>query len=297
MNKIHPDIWLAGAPKSGTTTLFNLLAQHPKICPSTPKEPFFFVDRDNPYRTKKEDYDSFFNKCEGDFLKLDGTSQSIYQDSILIDLAEEKPNSKAIFVLREPASRIRSSFYFTSNNLAAVKNLTFPQYAEILLSADVKRLLNYCKDKRAFFSLSHELSYSNYIQYLLAWRNTIGIESMLILLFEDLKNDPLSVFEVVIRFLEIEPFEPLIEDVKSNETQRIRNKTVHYFFQNLYAKLGYNIPFKSTLRNIYINLQQNNESSNSDNEDIEALMNLRQYFQKANFQLARQFNLDLRNWS
>lgn len=37
-----PEVYLIGAQKSGTTTLAYLLAQHPDICLSEPKETHFF---------------------------------------------------------------------------------------------------------------------------------------------------------------------------------------------------------------------------------------------------------------
>lgn len=39
---------IIGAMKSGTTSLFNLLAQHPEICPSHEKEPNYFATENSP---------------------------------------------------------------------------------------------------------------------------------------------------------------------------------------------------------------------------------------------------------
>ena len=44
MNK--PNLFLIGSMKSGTTTLHDLLAEHPDISMSEPKEPCYFVDPD-----------------------------------------------------------------------------------------------------------------------------------------------------------------------------------------------------------------------------------------------------------
>jgi hypothetical protein len=38
-----PNLFLIGAMKSGTTTLHELLAQHPEIAMCDPKEPCYFV--------------------------------------------------------------------------------------------------------------------------------------------------------------------------------------------------------------------------------------------------------------
>ena len=57
----HPDSFalIIGAMKSGTTSLFDILSQHPQICPSKTKEPDYFVqDRDDKER---ESYLSLWN--------------------------------------------------------------------------------------------------------------------------------------------------------------------------------------------------------------------------------------------
>lgn len=46
------DFFLAGAPKCGTTAMSKYLAEHPNICVSAPKEPFFFVVTFQFYKAK-----------------------------------------------------------------------------------------------------------------------------------------------------------------------------------------------------------------------------------------------------
>ena len=41
--KIHPNFFVIGAAKSGTTSLHNYLAQHPKVFMSPVKEPNYFA--------------------------------------------------------------------------------------------------------------------------------------------------------------------------------------------------------------------------------------------------------------
>ena len=48
---MYPDIFIAGAPKCGTTTLYDWLAQHPAVFAPDTKEPHHFF---NPYGPKME---------------------------------------------------------------------------------------------------------------------------------------------------------------------------------------------------------------------------------------------------
>ena len=38
-----PNLFLAGFPKAGTTSLFSWLAAHPEVCGARPKEPGHFL--------------------------------------------------------------------------------------------------------------------------------------------------------------------------------------------------------------------------------------------------------------
>jgi len=44
--KIFPNLVIAGAPKSGTSSLFFWLAAHPEVCGSQKKETYFLADKD-----------------------------------------------------------------------------------------------------------------------------------------------------------------------------------------------------------------------------------------------------------
>ena len=58
---MNPNLFVAGVPKAGTTSLFHYLALHPDVFPSSRKEPGFF----HPFKIKDMDanldaYKKFF---------------------------------------------------------------------------------------------------------------------------------------------------------------------------------------------------------------------------------------------
>ena len=69
-----PNFVIGGAPKCGTSSLFSWLADHPQVCGSSVKEPFFLMDEGNPMLRKAcnvhdhgiEAYSSFFRGCAGE---------------------------------------------------------------------------------------------------------------------------------------------------------------------------------------------------------------------------------------
>ncbi|MEQ8385393.1 MAG: sulfotransferase [Coleofasciculus sp. A1-SPW-01] len=69
-----PDFLIIGAAKSGTTTLYKYLCQHPQIYMSVPKEPNFFGD-DGCYAKGLEMTKIFRQKYDGCLLRFSYLSQ------------------------------------------------------------------------------------------------------------------------------------------------------------------------------------------------------------------------------
>ncbi len=296
--QIYPDVFLAGASKSGTTFLFDLLSEHSKIQPSSPKEPFFHIDQHNPHNQSngllsKESYESFYEPLNSDLLHLDGTSQTIYQTNIIEQLKKSRAKPKTIFVLREPANRILSSFQFTSNNLSAVRQLSFHQYVTLLLESDKKKIGEACRNDKAAFSLQNELLYSRYSFFLEKWRAAIGVDNMLIFLFEEMKSNPELCLERAFHFLDIQK-ERLVTAVdKVNSSVVIKNRSIHYFLHKAYSLTGYKIPLKKHVKKVYARFQHSMEEEFDYMDD---LGKLKEYYKPHNERLATEFNLDLSTW-
>tara|TARA_Y100000588_G_scaffold371325_1_gene442505 strand:+ start:1588 stop:2499 length:912 start_codon:yes stop_codon:yes gene_type:complete len=295
---ILPDVFLGGTPKSGTTFLFDLLAQHPEIVPSNPKEPFFYVDKNCPSNQSlrlnaKSSYDQFFDAKKSK-LHLDGTSQTIYQSEILRVLEKASKQPKMIVILREPARRILSSFGYTKNNLGAVKSMGFKDYVDFLLKNDLEGLKKECRGYQSFYSLSNELDYSNYAKYLAKWNKVLPNENLKILLFEDIISAPEKVLEEVLDFLKLENngFSPIIK--KTNETVHVKNRLVHYLLYKMFEATGYRVPFKSLVKTIYGRFQFRQGGSSTETED--SLKRLKEYFVPMNIELKESFNLNIDKW-
>ncbi len=102
---------LPGFSKCGTTTLCDLLSEHPELHFASEKEPNFF--NQTPDKQNWRAYCSLFKGAyEGSLLGEGSTNYSsapfekIARDSLL----EHNPNLKFIFIVRDPIARIESSF-------------------------------------------------------------------------------------------------------------------------------------------------------------------------------------------
>lgn len=105
-------IFIIGAMKSGTTTLFEHLANHPQICPSTPKEPGFFATEEC-WAMGAAWYDSLFdfNPAHHAYA-LDGSTDYTKHPfcSGIVERLNQNSSTKIkmIYIMRHPLRRIES---------------------------------------------------------------------------------------------------------------------------------------------------------------------------------------------
>ncbi len=110
-SQVDDFVLIIGAMKSGTTSLFDILSQHPEICPSAVKEPDFFIKD----RTQDEidDYRKLWGRRKsGERLALEA-SVSYAQFPVYPGVPERIKSIglgeyKFIYMMRDPVKRIES---------------------------------------------------------------------------------------------------------------------------------------------------------------------------------------------
>ena len=107
-----PNFIIAGAQKSGTTSLYYYLNQHPKLIGSTPKEVRFF-NRDKNYEKGENWYKNAFKDYKKPLKKglyFEATPEYLYRRSVAERIHDFDPSLKIIVILREPIKRAYSSW-------------------------------------------------------------------------------------------------------------------------------------------------------------------------------------------
>lgn len=108
----YPDFFMIGAAKSGTTSLFAILKNHPGLCLPEIKEPEYFA-RDDLFEVKKADYLDMFSAAKPG--QLTGEASTLYTLAPFFPEAAARihavrPDAKLIYVMRQPVVRAYS-FY------------------------------------------------------------------------------------------------------------------------------------------------------------------------------------------
>jgi hypothetical protein len=96
--------------KCGTTSLYYFFSEHPDAFVSSVKEMHFY-DREANYKRGGEFYDRFFTGYNGEHTIVDATPfYSIFPD-IPQRIKDTKPDSRLIFIFRNPVERAYSHFW------------------------------------------------------------------------------------------------------------------------------------------------------------------------------------------
>lgn len=216
------DFFIGGAPKAGTSSIYDAMLEHPQICCPNIKEGHYF--------SLPEVRNTYY---EVDFIQSESELSSSYRDHDLIcgdfspsylrytnsfeRLKSNNPNIKAIFILRDPVSRMISHYLMDKSLGYTNKNLD--------------ELLNSSKNDLFRAEYLDNGSYHNGIEKAL---KTFGEKNVLLVCFEKLKEDFNQEMGRIYKFLDV-------EDIKYNKSVH-SNKTKHdkYNLRFYFRKFGLN---------------------------------------------------------
>lgn len=207
---------IIGAMKSGTTSLFNYLADHPQICPSRTKEPDFFA-LDEVHALGLDWYFELWDwQPASHRIALEAstnyTKRPVYEDPAQRIAAVDGVRFKFIYVMRDPLDRIESQAKYAA-------------YAGREVRGDA-----YAKTTPRFsrsYSLDDgvtdlAIAFSKYAYQLEPFIDLFPQQDIKLVSFEDLVRDRPAVLRDICAFLEIDPaYEFAADDKVFNESARL----------------------------------------------------------------------------
>ena len=216
-----PDFLIIGAQKCGTTFLYQLLVQHPRVKPAFVKEVHYF---DLNFRKGDNWYRSHFPLRMGNtraYITGEASPYYLFHPHAARRASTVVPEAKLIVLLRNPVDRAYSHYYHQVKRVTeeARETLKFEEAIEAeesLLPAEVNKML----EDEHYKSLGHRtrsyLSRGRYMDQLLVWARFFPRRQLLVLKSEDLFDDTTNALERVLEFLALPPWTP--------ETYSIPNK-------------------------------------------------------------------------
>lgn len=195
----HPNFFIIGAPKSGTTSLYNYLSEHPNVYMSKIKGPHYFAsDLNNKRRlikTKKEYLDLFKDAKENHFCLGEASVLYLYSKNAIKQIHKNYPESKLIIVIRNPIDVVQS--WHAEKVWGRNEDI---EDIEIAWEMDKNRKLNEKKYKEDVFDYSNIAMFGNQVSSAL---NYFPKEQIKIINFDDFVLDTKNIYKDVINFLSL----------------------------------------------------------------------------------------------
>ena len=229
-----PNFFVAGVPKTGTTSLYFYLRQHPQVYMSPIKEPTFFGAADlltDPYRQqvrrflerdpaavrifledtqpgvpqhfflRRDDYESLFRDVRDQTAIGEATADYFWLPSAAQAIRSSVPSARLIFILRHPAERLFSWYLLARWRESS---LTFHEW----------------------FSAAREpgatwwpvVDAGRYLTHLQRFFALFPRDQIRIHLFDALRADAQAVLKDLFTFLGVNPDYPIDLSRRSNET-------------------------------------------------------------------------------
>ena len=193
-----PDFIIAGASKSGTSSIYFYLSRHPQVFLSHKKEIDFYWQH---YNRGVDWYLAHFPTITDrpDFLTGEATPNYLRFPKVAERIKVTFPQTKIILLLRNPVDRAISWHYHKLRTGLTKLNLATAISQEIdrLTTVTEAEIIN-----TGFYNPDNILS-SLYIYKIKPWMEILGREQFLILKSEDFYLDPSANMERVFKFLDL----------------------------------------------------------------------------------------------
>jgi peptidoglycan/xylan/chitin deacetylase (PgdA/CDA1 family) len=188
---------LIGAGRSGTTSICDVLEQHPGVCYSVVKEVYYFSIPDL-YKRGKAYLHSFFKDCTGKPVVATADTYLLIDYEAIRRIYDYNPEMKLIVLLRDPVDRAFSSYRYSVNYGHHKPYAHFTD--SIAAEASIEKEPDVVKRN----NLGHFYA-GLYSRHLEEWLKVFGRDRLFILPTGELRDDPGSAVSRLLEFLELPP--------------------------------------------------------------------------------------------
>jgi hypothetical protein len=240
------DFFIVGAPKAGTTSLYHYLNEHPQIEMSSQKEPDYFSDNaiqkqgmyygKNRINTLKK-YENLFMEKEGVIYGEGSVSYLLYKN-VAEDIKRYNSDAKIIIMLRNPIDRAFSHYLM--------------DYRLGLVSDSFEVVINKkSQHKHANLFYQQYIEVSEYAKQIQRYINVFSADNILLIDYDDFKNDLGGTVDLVYRFLNVSTEFSADINIKHNTFSMPKNKGIRFIYSLVFLRkiLTFIFP-KSVVKNI-----------------------------------------------
>ncbi len=245
-----PDFYIAGAKKSGTTSLFWYLLEHPRVMAPFRKEiKFYTYHAYLGVQWYRANFPWQRDKQHRQALTLDATPNYLMHPAFATRMMAVTPWARVIVLLRDPVQRVISHYYHNRRRGLEPLSLAEAVAQEPQRIGSVPEAIarDPCVDPSPYHLYGY-LAESRYIEHLERLWAVVPRERVLVLRSEDLFTQPQATLEQVRAFLGLEPWQPRLKVYNPGgytadpDTRAVAATLRDYFRpynQRLYEALGW----------------------------------------------------------
>jgi sulfotransferase family protein len=201
-----PNTFVIGAPRSGTTSLYEYLSTHPDVFMSPVKEPEFFSGSSR--HADLDRYLALFERAGDEKVRGEASTGYLAHPTAAIHLQRCVPEARIIAILRDPADRAHSHFVHTRRMIAENRQVLIARCEgrsmEEEFSDVVDDALRDGSRPPARTTAEVWLRTGFYHEHLSRFRSLFAEDQLRVILFDDLVADTNAVMAGVFRFLGVD---------------------------------------------------------------------------------------------
>ncbi len=218
---MQPNFLIIGPQKSGTSSVYNVLKKHPDIYMPEKKELCFF-NKDEHFSKGKEFYDAFFEQAPPNKLACgEATPEYFNYPNTPARIQHYLKSMKLIAIVRNPIERAYSQYWHHRRVLKEYR--TFEEVVDVALTDTYK------PGEIGYFSRG------TYIKYIKRCLKYFHPTQLLVLIFDDLCNNPKYFYKQIFSFLNINTtFECTEMQRTFNPSSILNNFLYNWFFMHPY---------------------------------------------------------------
>ena len=200
MTRSGPTFIIAGAPRSGTTWLYELLDRHPEIYMAKPvrPEPKFFLVDELYARGIQHYFETWFQGADAYAAAGEKSTNYLESAAAAERIHRDLPSVKLIFILREPAHRAYSNWLWSRMNGMEAEDFDAALAKEDERGRTLPEKLRYARP-HAYFSRGL------YAAMLRPYFDRFPREQILCVKFDAIIDTPGALAETVHRFVGVTP--------------------------------------------------------------------------------------------
>ncbi len=224
-----PNLFIVGAPRSGTTSLKNWLSQHPDIFMAELEPNFFALDiegKQDRIRAIRE-YLSLFSKASTQRYIGEKSPRYLFSRDAAKNIKAFNPNAKILIILRNPMEMLYSWY----RHLRRHGLETEPDFISALRKEGERK-------KKYGFSIIRDFYYTETVKYYSQVKRFIdcfGKRNVKVLILDEVEANHKAAYNEVLAFLKLQKFQPefAILNIGHGEPKSNFIAKLLFFFQHL----------------------------------------------------------------